>query len=42
LAARLAFTGSDGGRLALFGAALVGLGIVLVLATRRRRRSGTN
>ena len=42
LAARLAFTGSDGGRLALFGAALVGLGIVLVLATRRRRRSGTS
>jgi uncharacterized repeat protein (TIGR01451 family) len=41
-AARLAFTGTDGGRLALLGAALVAVGMVLVLAVRRRRRSGTS
>jgi hypothetical protein len=40
--ASLAFTGSDGGRLALLGVVLVGFGSMLVLAMRRRRRSGTS
>jgi uncharacterized repeat protein (TIGR01451 family) len=39
--ASLAFTGSDGGRLALLGMALVAFGSMLVL-TMRRRRSGTS
>src|SRR5262245_61978185 len=37
----LAFTGSNGGRIALIGAALVTLGAVLVLVTRRRRRGNS-
>ena len=36
-AAALAFTGSDGGRLALLGAALVAAGVLFVLVARRRR-----
>jgi large repetitive protein len=41
-AASLAFTGSDAGRLGLAGAACVALGGLLVVAVRRRRRSGTS